>query len=69
MCSNMHSDCHSLSKCIFLYNYTYKYGYENMDIKKFCDRVTVNLLYTICYHYSMHCVMVARTANHCVMGR
>ena len=23
----------------------------------------------VCYHYSMHCVMVARTANHCVMGR
>ena len=28
MCSNMHSGCHSLSKCTFLYNYRYKYGYE-----------------------------------------
>ena len=24
----MHSGCHSLSKCTFLYNYRYKYGYE-----------------------------------------
>ena len=28
MCSNMHSSCHSLSKCTFLYNCRYKYGYE-----------------------------------------
>ena len=28
MCRNMCSGCHSLSKCTFLYNYRYKYGYE-----------------------------------------
>ena len=32
-------------------------------IKIFCDKVTVNI------YYSMHCVMVIRTAHHCVMGR
>ena len=31
-------------------------------IKIFCDKVTVNI------YYSMHCVMVIRTAHHCVMG-
>ena len=31
MCSNMHSGCHSLSKCTFLYNYRYKYRYETPD--------------------------------------
>ena len=31
-------------------------------IKIFCDKVTVNI------YYSMHCVMVIRTAHRCVMG-
>ena len=31
-------------------------------IKIFCDKVTVNI------YYSMHCVMVIRTTHHCVMG-
>ena len=29
----------------------------------FCDKVTVNI------YYSMHCVMLIRTAHRCVMGR
>ena len=42
---------------------TNKYIYETSPLyKNFCDKVTVN----ICY--SMHCVMVIRTAHRCVMG-
>ena len=32
MCSDMHSGCHSLSKCTFLYNYRYKYRYETVNL-------------------------------------
>ena len=35
-------------------------------IKIFCDRGTGILLY---YHHSAQCVMVVKTALHCVMGR
>ena len=42
---------------------TNKYIYETSPfIKIFGDKVTVNI------YYSMHCVMVIRTAHHCVMG-
>ena len=34
MCSDMHSGCHSLSKCTFLYNYRYKYRYETSPFYK-----------------------------------
>ena len=67
MCSNMHSSCHSLSDCTFLY----KYGCEHPPFikKKFVIELLVTYYIQEYYHYNVHCVMVAKTAIHCVMGR
>ena len=68
MCSGTCSGCHSLSNCTFLY----KYGYETSPFYKkkfFVIELLVSYYIEVYYHYSVHCVVVAKTAIHCVMGR
>ena len=52
------------------------HSYTNMDMKhppfikkKFVIELLAVYYIQVYYHYSAHCVMVAKTAIHCVMGR
>ena len=52
------------------------HSYTNMDMKhppfmkkNFVIELLVAYYIQVYYHYSTHCVMVAKTAIHCVVGR